>query len=509
VLSIIVLTSFIMAGQPVQEQRNDVGRTSVTAAATRSVLDQYCVTCHNAKLKTANLLLDELDVEHLAAHGEVAEKVIRKLRAGMMPPSGMRRPDPATLEAMVQWMETEIDAHAVPYLQPPGLHRLNRTEYTNAIRDVLGLQVDARKFLPSDDSTRGFDNIAAALTVSPALLEAYVSAARKISRLAIGDAVPPTQVVYEAPLDTAQNHYVEGLPFGTRGGMLIHREFPADGEYAFTVKGVTGYFQEVLGQVKGEQLEIMVDREPVQVFDWDRDIANTKGTGKTTRRIPVRAGLHTVGVTFRATNDLPGTELNRPFERTMNTPGTIPGFQFYPHVGQVTIEGPYGATSATDTASTRKIFVCHPVSAREEGACARTILSLLVRHAFRRPAVPSDLEELTQFYLDGRKEGGTFDAGIEAALDRILADLEFVYREEPQPEGIAPGKSYRISDISLASRLSFFLWSSVPDDDQSRWRCRSARRKMGILAISSKIVASFHRRMPSSLSTSKKRPSRF
>ena len=480
-LSIIVLTSLVLTAQPGQEPRNDTGRTSVASNTTRSILDRYCVTCHNARLKTANLLLDELDVSHLAAHADVAEKVIRKLRAGMMPPSGMRRPDQATVEAMVQWMENEIDAHATPYLQPPGLHRLNRTEYTNAVRDVLGLQVDATQFLPSDDSTRGFDNIAAALTVSPALLEAYVSAARKISRLAIGDVVAPTQVVFEAPLDTAQNHYVEGLPFGTRGGMLIKREFPADGEYTFTVKGVTGYFQEVLGQVRGEQLEIMIDGESVQVFDWDRDIANTKGTGKTTRHIPIRAGLHNVGVTFRATNDLPGTELNRPFERTMNTPGTIPGFQFYPHVGQVTIEGPYSGVNATDTPSRRKIFVCHPVTVREEGACARTILSSLVKHAFRRPADPADLEELMDFYLDGRKEGGTFDAGIEAALQRILADVKFVYREEPQPEGIAAGKSYRISDMSLASRLSFFFWSSVPDDELLNLAAQGKLRNPAVL----------------------------
>jgi mono/diheme cytochrome c family protein len=466
VLSIVVLTSVVLAAQTGQQQRSDGGRTTVDAARTRSVLDQYCVTCHNAKLKTANLLLDQLDVEHLADHGEIAEKVIRKLRAGMMPPSGMRRPDQATLEAMVQWMENEVDAHAAPYLQPPGLHRLNRTEYTNAIRDVLGLQIDATKFLPSDDSTRGFDNIAAALTMSPALLEAYVTAARKISRLAIGEAGPPTQVVFDAPLDTAQNHYIEGMPFGTRGGMLIKHEFPSDGEYAFTVKGVTGYFQAVLGQIKGEQLEITVDGERIKLFDWDKEIGRTGNAGGAkTPPVALRAGLHTVGVTFLATNDLPGTELDRPFERTMNTPGDIPGFQFYPHVGQVTIEGPYASASATDTPSRRRIFVCHPVTAREEGACARTILSLLVRHAFRRPAVPADLEELMQFYLDGRKEGGTFDAGIEAALDRILADIEFVYREEPQPEGIAPGKSYRISDIGLASRLSFFLWSSVPDDE--------------------------------------------
>src|SRR5262245_16628053 len=432
----------------------------------RALLDQYCVTCHNARAKTANLLLDQLDLAHLGDQAEIGEKVVRKLRAGLMPPTNMKRPDPATMEALITWMENELDRGAVTHLPAPGLHRLNRTEYGNAIRDLLGLDVDATKFLPSDDSTRGFDNIAGALTMSPALMEAYLSAAGKISRLAIGDVSAPTQGVYEAPPDTAQNYHVEGMPFGTRGGILIPYEFPADGEYTFKVKGVTGYFQAVLGQIKGEQLEVLVDGERVKVFDWDREIANTGNSGgRATPRIPVKAGHHTVAVTFLATNDLPGTELNRPFQRTMNTPGTIPGFQFYPHVGQVVIEGPYGAAGATDTPSRRKIFVCRPTGERDEGTCARTIISTLAKHAFRRPTTPADMESLMDFYLAGRKEGGSLDQGIEAALQRILADTEFIYRGEAEPAGLTAGKSYRIGDLALASRLSFFLWSSIPDDE--------------------------------------------
>src|SRR5438477_1101409 len=342
----------------------------------RALLDQYCVTCHNAKTKTANLLLDQLDVAHLREHAEIGEKVVRKLRAGMMPPKGMKRPDQATMDAFIVWMENELDRGAVTYLPPPGLHRLNRTEYANAIRDLLNLEVDATKFLPADDSTHGFDNQAGTLTMSPALMEAYLSAAGKISRLAIGDVSSPTQAVFDVPPDTAQNYHVEGLPFGTRGGALIKYQFPADGDYTFKVKGVTGYFQRVLGGIKGEQLEVTVDGERVKLFDWDKEIANTTGNGRATERIPVKAGLHTVGVTFLATNDVPATELNRPFQRTMNTPGAIPGFLFYPHVGQVWIEGPYDAKGATDTASRRKIFVCRPsteapratpVSARSSG----------------------------------------------------------------------------------------------------------------------------------------------
>jgi hypothetical protein len=418
-------------------------------------------------MKTGGLILDkdQLDFSRLTEHTEIAEKIVRKVRAGLMPPTNSRRPDAATLDAFLRYMEGELDANASQHLPAPGLHRLNRTEYANAIRDLLALEVDATKFLPPDDSTRGFDNIAGALTMSPALMEAYLSASGKISRLAIGDVSAPTQAVFDVPADTAQNHHIEGLPFGTRGGMLIKHQFPADGLYSFNVKGVTGYFQAVLGQITGEQLEVTIDGERIKLFDWDKEIKNTTGNGKSTPRVPVTAGLHTVGVTFIATNDLPGTELNRPFQRTMNTPGEIPGFQFYPHVGQVTIEGPFDAKGATDTASRQKIFVCTPKTPREEPACARTIVSTLAKYAFRRPVNSADVNALLEFYKAGREEGGSFDDGIEAALQRILADPEFIYRGEPEPANLAPGKSYRVSDLALASRLSFFLWSSIPDDE--------------------------------------------
>jgi hypothetical protein len=429
------------------------------------MLDQYCVGCHNEDDRVANLLLDKLDIAHLSTQAELGEKIIRKLRAGLMPPSGLPRPTPDAMESLIRSMESQLDKAAVTNLTAPGIHRLNRTEYANAVRDLLALEVDATKFLPSDDSTRGFDNIAGALKLSPALMEAYLSAAGKISRLAIGDVAAPTQAVFEVPADTAQNFHIEGLPFGTRGGILIKYQFPADGEYSFKVKGVTGYFQAVLGGVKGEQLEVTVDGERVKLFDWDKEIANTTGNGRATPRVPVRAGLHTVGVTFLATNDVPGSELDRPFQRTMNTPGSIPGFLFYPHVGQVWIEGPYNAAGATETASRQKIFVCHPATTRDEPACARTIISSLVKHAYRRPPTSSDLASLMDFYGSGRNEGGTFEDGIEVALQRILVDPEFVYRQEAEPAGVAPGKSYRISDMALASRLSFFLWSSIPDDE--------------------------------------------
>ncbi len=440
----------------------------------QALVGRYCVTCHNSRLRTADLLLDELDFTRLGNHAEVAEKVVRKLRAGLMPPTGMPRPDAATLESLIRWMEDELDRSAVTHLPAPGLHRLNRTEYGNAIRDLLALEVDPTMFLPPDDSTRGFDNIAGALTMSPALMEAYLSAAGKISRLAIGNVTAPTQAVFEVPADTAQNHHIEGLPFGTRGGILIRHQFPVDGEYSFNVKGVTGYFQAVLGGITGEQLEITVDGERVHLFDWDREIANTTGLGRWTPRVPITAGLHTVGVTFLATNDVPGSELNRPFQRTMNTPGSIPGFIFYPHVGQVTIEGPFDPAGASDTASRRKILVCRPdtepgssggADSRDEELCARTIVSTLAKRAFRRSTTNADLDMLMEFYRAGRHEGGRFDDGIEAALQRILADPEFIYRGEREPAALVAGRSYRITDLELASRLSFFLWSSIPDDE--------------------------------------------
>src|SRR6266850_4630672 len=480
VMSVVLVSGQArQTAQPPKPAANPVARPQATpqapavkakapapdSATQRALVDQYCVTCHNARLKTGNLLLDQLDLAHLADHAEVGEKVIRKLRAGMMPPTGMRRPDPATLGSLITWMENELDRTAVTNLSAPGLHRLNRTEYANAIRDLLALEVDATKFLPADDSSHGFDNMAGALTMSPALMEAYLSAAGKISRLAIGDVSAPTQAVFDVPPDTAQNYHIEGLPFGTRGGILINYQFPADGEYSFKVKGVTGYFQAVLGGIKGEQLEVTVDGERVKLFDWDREIANTTGNGRATPRVPIKAGLHTVGVTFLATNDVPGTELNKPFQRTMNTPGSIPGFQFYPHVGQVWIEGPYNAKGATDTVSRRKIFVCRPSPTITEDACARRIVSTLARHAFRRPVTAADTNALMKFYQEGRNENGTFDDGIEAALQRILADVEFVYRGEREPAGLAAGKAYRVNDLALASRLSFFLWSSIPDDE--------------------------------------------
>ena len=409
------------------------------------------------------LTLDDLDLAKVGENAHVWEKVVRKMRAGLMPPTNARRPERATMDSLIVWLESELDSHAETHLPAPGLHRLNRVEYTNAIRDILGLEVDATKFLPADDSSHGFDNMAGTLTLSPALMEGYLSAAGKISRLAMGSETAAKQIVFDVPADTAQNHRVEGLPFGTRGGMLIKYEFPADGEYTFTVKGVTGYFTRVLGSITNEKLELTIDGERLYLFDWDREIGNTTGNGGTSPKFPLRAGFHTIGVAFLATNDLPGTELNRPFERTMISPGEIPGFMFYPHVGQVFLNGPFDGVPATDTPARRKIFTCQPQNASQENDCARQIVSTLAKKAFRRPVRESDMATLMKFYSEGRNESKMFDGGIQSALQRLLVDPEFLYRSELEPTQVAANGTYRVSQGELASRLSFFLWSSIPD----------------------------------------------
>jgi hypothetical protein len=435
---------------------NDAERHAAVVAAN-------CFDCHNATEQVADLNLESLGLDAVESDAEIWEKVIRKLRAGLMPPADGPALDRADRDALVAWVENEIDSHAEMHLPAPGLHRLNRSEYTNAIRDLLALKVDATSFLPADDSSHGFDNMAGTLTTSPALMEAYLSAAGRISRLGVGSETAPTLAVFDVPHDTSQNDHIEGLPFGTRGGMLIEHEFPADGDYIFTVKGMTGYFTAVLGNVKGEQLEVTIDGERMYLYDWDAEIGNKEGDGGRTPAIPIKAGYHRVGVTFIATSDLPDIGLNKSFVRTMNSPGSISGYTFYPHVGQVFIEGPFNGLPATRTRSRDKIFECYPESLSEEGQCARQIISTLASKAFRRPATDADVEVIMDFFLAGREEGGRFDDGIEAALQRILADPEFIYRSEIEPTGIAAGSPYRISDLELASRLSFFLWSSIPD----------------------------------------------
>jgi hypothetical protein len=444
--------------------------TVTTGVQERAMLDYYCVVCHQGKSAPQGLRLNEVDPSNVAKNPEVWEKVVHKVRAGMMPPSGMPRPERATFESMIVYLENELDKHAVANLPPPGLHRLNRTEYQNAIRDLLALPIDASKYLPSDDSTRGFDNVAAGLSLSPALIEGYTAAASKISRLAIGDVNTPTEAIYRVPEDTSQDYHIEGMPFGTRGGLIATHEFPADGDYIFKVYPVNKGNMDnnsAFGEIRGEKLELLIDGERIKLYDWDTEIGRGAPVhaGSKDVKVPVKAGVHTVGVTFLATNYAPGNDLDEHFLRSTIETGGLPGYTFFPHVGKLTIQGPENAKGASDTPSRKRIFLCRPANSSQEQTCARQILTTLAKRAYRRPITPQDSEVLMSFYQQGRNEGGDFDHGIEMALRRILADIEFVFRKEAEPANLKPGQKYRISDVELASRLSFFLWSSIPDDE--------------------------------------------
>ncbi|HTG75478.1 MAG TPA: DUF1592 domain-containing protein [Terriglobia bacterium] len=437
---------------------------SVTAAAQRALVDQYCVTCHNDRSKTANLSLQNLEMAAVADHTEIWEKVIRKLRAGMMPPPGVRRPPLQQYEGLRDWLESEIDRKAFGKPNPGSvvLHRLNRTEYANSIRDLLDLEIDPATYLPSDDAARGFDNVAGSLTISPTLLEAYTTAATRIARMAVGYWKSPGSANYIAPGDTSQNQHVEGLPLGTRGGILVTHNFPADGDYKFEIQnfGLGKY-------TPGEKIEFLVDGERIDLVDYV-GVGLSQGMqadndGSIIVTAPIKAGSRKVGVTFLATNYRPDIDLIKQYGRKSLENNSIPQLQYYPAIGLLRIQGPFGASRPEDSPSLRKVMTCRPVTAAQEEPCAKQILTTLARRAFRRPADALDLESLMNFYVEGRRDG-TFEEGIELALRRLLTSPQFLVRVEKEPATLAVGKPYRISDLELASRLSFFLWSSIPDD---------------------------------------------
>src|SRR5262249_22115896 len=476
------------------EKQRASSTSPVSASQSRTVINQYCVTCHNQRLKTAGLTLDVLDVSEVGQGAAVWEKVVRKLRAGMMPPPGAPRPDAAAYASLVGWLENELDRSAVSHLPPPGLHRLNRTEYANVVRDLLDLEIDAARYLPPDDSTHGFDNIAGTLGLSSTLVEAYVTAAEKISRLALGRVERPTLTVYRSPEDTSQDYHIEGLAFGTRGGLLVKHLFPSDGEYAVTVTPIFGdnMTPAGFGSIPCEQLEISLDGERLALIDWQgggrAPAATCRGRlqaatrsgqagpeaffgGQGGKPMGVRfttsAGRHALGVTFLQTNLAPVLDLDQHFARSTVQTGPTPGYTFFPHVGTVRIEGPINGAPARDSPSRRKIFVCHPASSSGDSGCARRIAANLATRAFRRPAAPAEIDMLTEFYQAGQAEG-SFEDGIEKMVARILASPQFLYRIEKEPANLKPGESYPVSEIDLASRLSFFLWSSSPDDELIR-----------------------------------------
>jgi mono/diheme cytochrome c family protein len=451
------------------------------SSAYRATINQYCVTCHNERLKTGGLALDSIDVGHVAGAAETWEKVVRKLRAGAMPPQGVRRPDDATYHAFTRWLETELDRDAVAHPNPgrPMLHRLNRAEYANAIRDVLGLDVDVASLLPPDDSAYGFDNISDVLGVSPSLQERYLAAAAKISRLAVGDAdMTAGSDTYRVRQDLSQNQHIDGLPLGTVGGLAVRHTFPVDGDYVFQTKLYRTNLNIVRGLEYPNDFEITIDGRRVHLvtIGGDADLAalfeNPTDTGDTVEmrmrvRVPVKAGAHEVTATFVENLPVEDSIRLQPFLRS-----SADNFDWSgrPHIQTLAITGPFNATGASDTPSRRRIFSCRPArpspgaTHAAETACAKQIITTLARRAYRQPVTEADVAPVLPFYETGRRQG-TFETGIEKALLRILASPRFVFRVERDPVNVASGSAYGVSDVELASRLSFFLWSSVPDEE--------------------------------------------
>ena len=463
------------APAPVQAER--------PAAAGRTLLERYCLACHNDRLRTAGLTLQGLEIGAVERDPERWEKVLGKLRSGDMPPAGRPRPVAGEVGPFVARLTAALDRHAAAHPDPgrPAVHRLNRTEYGNAVRDLLDLEVDVAALLPADDSGGGFDNIADVLTVSPLLLERYLSAARKVSRLAVGD--PAERAVrYRVPRTLVQDGRTDAeLPLGTRGGVAIRHYFPMNGEYVLRIRMQRNRIDEIRGLLHAYRIDVLIDGQRVGSFvvggeEIERDAAGLEATytalanylthadDEFELRVAVTAGPHVVGVTFPS----PSSAIEGPPEKPVQ-----PKSWDYYHaklglagIGALEIRGPYHVAGPGDTPSRRRIFTCRPAAADPpalEARCARQILAPLARRAFRRPVTEADLRTLLGFYESGRAGGG-FEAGIELALQRILVSPYFLFRVEQDPPGVAPAAPYRLGDLALASRLSFFLWSSLPDD---------------------------------------------
>jgi len=461
-------------------------RAQGAAADHGAVVSKYCVTCHNQRTKTAGLTLDTANIADPSATADIWEKAIRKMRVGMMPPQNAPHPDPQAQAALVTYLTSALDRAGATHPNPgrPLVHRLNRAEYANVIRDLLALDVDASSLLPPDDAAYGFDNIADALGISPVLLERYLTAAGKISSLAVGDPTAgPAGETFRIRQDASQDIHIEGLPIGTVGGILARTTLPLDGTYDFSIK----LFRTNLGVVRGleyeHQLEYTVDGERVHLSrvggeeDFRANLQNMTKAGDDVEarahiRVPLKAGPHVITAAFVERTEAVNPLRLQPFIRSSNDTLDTIG---HPHLDTFTITGPYDAKGPGDTPSRRKIFICRPGSSKgEDDACARRIISTLARRAYRGQATAADLDRLHEFYQLGRTQASTgsakaaFDTGIQTALQRILASPKFAFRVERDPANVAPGAVYRISDLELASRLSFFLWSSIPDDELLR-----------------------------------------
>ena len=480
-----VWTAITLAcGVPAASQQ-PVGQSSLT---NRALLDKYCVTCHNEKSATASLMLDKMKLEKVGEDAAVWEKVVHKLRTRAMPPAGMPRPDASGYNLLITRLETELDRSAAAKPNPgrPAVHRLNRAEYTHAIRDLLAVDIDAQSLLPVDEVDQGFDNIGDALSVTPVLLERYMSAARMIGRLAMGDPkIRPFSEKYElSKFLTQDDRMSDDLPFGSRGGIAVRHSFPADGEYTVRVFLQRNSRDYIRGLAETHQLDFRLDGERIKLLSVGGGdelqgrpgppfsqagrigdaISETYEHGGAEERLLVRfqakAGQRLVAVTFLNKEAVPEGVFRPPlsqFQLVQFKGGN-------PYIDNVVIAGPYNVTGLADTPGRRRIFVCRPARPADEEPCARKVLSTLARRAYRRPVTDKDMRSLLHVYEAGRSEGG-FEAGIEAALERVLAGPEFLFRIERDPAEAAPDSIYRVSDVELASRLSFFLWSSIPDDE--------------------------------------------
>jgi hypothetical protein len=440
-------------------------QNSPVTTAHRATLDKYCVSCHRGPTAFAALHLDTLDTANFETNGATWEKLARKLRNREMPPAGMPRPDEGTYDALVRYIETGRDrlAEAKPNPGRPTLHRLNRTEYGNAVRDLLAIEIDVAELLPADDIGYGFDNIGDVLQVSPLLLERYLSVARKISRTAVGDTtIPVSYQTYDVPHRLIQDDRLgEGAPVGSRGGTIVRHLFPVDGEYEISVTLQRNRDDEYLGLARERKLDLRLDDQRLQLFTIaanPKKVVLGSGTPPDAHlkiRVSVKAGTRELAATFLKDTLIKEGIIDRVKGDDVQT--------YFEGVGSITVAGPFNVQGSGNTATRDRIFICHPSAAAEQQACAKKVLSNLAHRAYRRPVSDGETAQLLALYNEGARNGG-FESGVRLALQKILVSPEFLFRAEVDPPGAAPGTVYKISDIELASRLSFFLWSSIPDD---------------------------------------------
>lgn len=459
----VMATSLVVA----EDLPSDASADSLTA-----VVQQYCVVCHSDALKTGNLTLAAFDVAKAEQNAETAEKMIRKLRAGMMPPPGAPRPDPSVLTDLVVTLETRVDDAAADHPNPGrrSFQRLTRADYVRSIQDLLGMEVDINAFLPTETVSNNFDNIADVQNPSATLLQGYLRAAAHVSVMAVGDPTAiPGSTTYKVPRTASQLERAEGAPFGTRGGLSVTHTFPADGDYIFRIElhpGPTGFLFGMTS--RDEQLEISIDGERAALVDIDRWMSESDPNGMRIEMDPihVRAGPHRVTAAFIRQSEGPANDLLTPVDHTLADTqiGSAYGVTTVPHLRDLAIVGPYRVTGVSDTPTRRRIFTCRPTSPEEARPCARDIVSRLAAQAYRRPLTENDVLSLMTFY-DVEAERGGFEAGIRIALQAILASPHFIFRFEETPSDVLPGDIYRISDNDLASRLSFFLWARPPDEE--------------------------------------------